>query len=209
MNKNATSVCPTLTIDKWKVKQIDQQESSKSSLEDLHDGLHIVEESGFEKYLGDIICKTGKNDKTIEERTKKGYGIINQILSILQEQCFGKYFFIVAKILRESLFINSILLNSETWYNLSKKNIDDLEELDNLLLKKIFEVPSSVPTVMLHLELGTTPIRFILKTRRMMFLHYILHEEENSLLHQFLVAQMNEPHPGDWWLTVLNDAIGT
>ena len=64
----------------------------------------------------------------------------------------------MAKILRESLFINSILLNSETWYNLSKKNIDDLEKLDNLLLKKIFEVPSSVPTVMLHLELGTTPI---------------------------------------------------
>ena len=31
-----------------------------------------------------------------------------------------------------------------------------------------------------------------------MFLHYILHE--------FLVAQINEPHPGDWWLTALNDA---
>ena len=39
-----------------------------------------------------------------------------------------------------------------------------------------------------------------------MFLHYILHEEENSLLHQFQVAQMNEPHPGDWWLTAQNVA---
>ena len=114
----------------------------------------------------------------------------------------------MAKILRDSLFINSVLLNSEIWYNLTKSNIEQLEKLDNILLKKIFElheVLSSVPILMLHLELGTMPVRFILKTRRLMFLHYILHEEETSLIHKFLIAQIEDPQPGDWWLSAIDD----
>ena len=158
------------------MNQINQIEIDKSNLEDVHDGYHVIEESGYEKYLGDVICKTGKNDRNIEARVKKGYGIIKQVTSILEELCFGKFFFTVAKILRNSLFLNSILLNSEVWYDLSMKNIAELEKLDNILLRKILEAPASVPTVMLHLELGTIPIRFILKTRRIMFLQYILKE---------------------------------
>ena len=111
----------------------------------------------------------------------------------------------MAKILRDSLFINSILLNSEVWYNLSKSNIEELEKLDNILLRKFLQVGNSVPTAMLHLELGTLPIRFILTTRRLMFLHYILQEDEESLLFSFLLAQMEDPNDGDWWLTVKNE----
>ena len=170
------TLCPSLTVDRWKEKQIDKVETNKSSVEDIHDGFHELEESSSEKYLGDIISRTGKNDENIQARYKKGLGIIKQILSILEELCFGKYFFKVAKILRDSLFINSILLNSEVWYNLSKSNIEDLEKLDNILLKKICEIPSSAPSAFLHLELGTVPIRFILKTRRLLFLQYILQE---------------------------------
>ena len=134
-----------------------------------------------QKYLGDIICNTGKNDKNIAARVKKGYGIINQIFSILEEVFFGKYYFKVAKIFRESLFINSILLNSEAWYNLSKKNIDDLEKVDNILLRKTLEVGQSVSTAFLHLELGTVPLRFIIKMRRILFLQYTYSERKRSI----------------------------
>ena len=199
------AVCPDISIDKWKTKQIDTIEIDKPSVEDEHDGLHLIEEANQEKYLGDLISNSGKNDKNIEARVKKGYGIVKQIASILEEQCFGKYFFKVAMILRESLFINSVLLNSEVWYNMSKSNIEELEKLDNILLKKILQVGTSVPSVMLHLDLGTLPIRYILKTRRLMFLQYILKEEESSLLYTFLLAQMDSPKDGDWWLTVLDD----
>ena len=197
-----SSVCPALKIDKWKVKKNKEMENNKSSLEDIHDGVYNIEDTSQEKYLGDFISSCGKNDKNIAARIKKGYGIIKQVSSILEEVCFGKYFFTVAKILRDSLFINSILLNSEAWYSLSKSNIEDLEKLDNILLRKFLEAGSSVPTVMLHLELGTLPIRFILITRRLMFLHYILQEDEQSLMNKFLIAQIEETKEGDWWLTV-------
>ena len=111
-------------------------------------------------------------------------------MSILEEVYFGKFHFKVAMLLRESLFLNSILLNSEVWYNLSVNNIESLEKLDNILLRSVFEVGQSVSTAFLHLELGTIPLRFIIKMRRILFLQYVLKEEETSLLSQFLHAQM-------------------
>ena len=198
-------VCPSLNIDKWKIKQKAALENNDPSVEDIHDGDHTIQNSNDQKYLGDVICNNGRNDKNITARVKRGIGIIQQITSILEEIYFGKYHFVVAKILRESLFINSILLNSDVWYNLTNTNIEDLEKLDNKLLRKILEVGQSVPTAFIHLELGTRPLRFIIKTRRIMFLQYILRNKESSLLSKFLAAQMEEPLPGDWWLTVKSD----
>ena len=110
------------------MRNLDNIETNKPSEEDVEDGLHSIKDSTNEKYLGDIICNSAKNDKNVEARTKKGYGIIQQIVSILQEISFGKYYFKVAKILRDSLFLNSILINSEAWYNMTRKNIEELEK---------------------------------------------------------------------------------
>ena len=101
-------------------------------------------------------------------------------MTILDDMCFGPYQFEVASILRESLLINSILSNSEVWYNLSKTEIEQLEQIDEELLRKVLETGRSTPKVMLYLEMGCLPIRFIVKKRRIMYLHYILHQEKES-----------------------------
>ena len=66
-----------------------------------------------QKYLGVIISSDGTHTKNVQERRNKGYGIINQILQILESTYFGKFHFEKALVLRESLFLSSILLNSE------------------------------------------------------------------------------------------------
>ena len=43
-----------------------------------------------EKYLGDYITSSGKNDATIEDRKNKGYGIVAEILAILDDIPLGK-----------------------------------------------------------------------------------------------------------------------
>ena len=48
---------------------------------------------GFPKYLGDIISTDGKNLNNLLARIQKGKGIINQKASILEEMCFGFYYF--------------------------------------------------------------------------------------------------------------------
>ena len=58
----------------------------------------------------------------------RGVGIVKQIENIVSDICFGKHYFKAAKTFRESLFLNSILLNSEVWYNVTKANIYELKK---------------------------------------------------------------------------------
>ena len=51
---------------------------------------------------------------------------------------------------------------------------------------------------MLYLESGCKPIRFLIMTRRLMFLHYILNEDDQSLVSRFFQAQNSQPYKDDW-----------
>ena len=119
-------------------------------------------------------------------------------MDILENICFGPYQFEVALILRNSLFLNSFWFNSEAWYNVSSSDIIELEKVDEMLLRRILECPGSTPKEMLYLELACLPIRFILMSRRILFLQTILQEGEQSLMYRFFQAQHNNPTKGDW-----------
>ena len=121
---------------------------------------------------------------------------------MLEEMCFGKYLFEVAITLRNSLFINGILTNLEVSYGLNDADIEKLEKCDEELLRYILECPSSTPKEMLYLELGATPLRYILMARRLMFHHYILNEDNESLVNRFFKLQSRKPVKNDWCLTV-------
>ena len=59
----------------------------------------------------------------------KGKGIVQRILNILEGIPFGKLFFQVAKILRSSLLLSSLLCNSETRFRVSKPELELLESV--------------------------------------------------------------------------------
>jgi hypothetical protein len=198
-------VCPDLKVDGWDIKSVDQIETKEIIMEDEHTGLHEMETVDKEKYLGDIISNDGKNTKNIAARKNRGTGIVNQIMSILEDICFGKHHFKVAMVLRGALLISSLLTNSEAWYNLSTAEIEELERVDESLMRRVLECPSSTPKEMLYLELGVSPIRSIIKSRRINFLQYILKEDKSSLIYKFLKAQLNQPTKNDWGEVVLKD----
>ena len=58
---------------------------------------------------------------------------------------------------------------------------------------------------LLYLETGNIPVRFMLKSRRLNFLWYILNEEDDTLLNRFFIAQLNHPLKGDWVSQVKSD----
>jgi hypothetical protein len=125
-------------------------------------------------------------------------------MDIFRDYSFGPYFFQVAVMFRNSMFINAILCNSEVWYNLSGANISQLEQVDETLLRRIFETGIHTPKVMLYLELGIYPIRFVIQNRRVMYLHNILSNKQ-SLQYKVFQAQLKSPCKGDWTSTVKND----
>ena len=117
-------------------------------------------------YLGDIVSQDGKNTKNVQSRVSKGMGIVTEIMDILNTVSFGTKYFEIAIILREAKLINGMLTNVEVWYGLQTKDISELEEVDKLLLRRIFQVPNSACIESLYLELGLTRIRGIIKARR-------------------------------------------
>ena len=129
---------------------------------------------------------------------------VSQIMEMMNDLCLGQYYFEAGNLLRNSLLLSTMVSNSEAWYNLTSKEITDLESVDELLLRKVLSAHSKTPKETLYLESGNTPIRFILMSRRLNFLHYILNEDENSLVRRFLQAQM-ECSKGDWITTVNAD----
>ena len=80
--------------------------------------------------------------------------------------------------------------------------IEQLEQVDENLMRKILEVGQGCPKEMLYLELGCKPIRFTIMMRRLMFFHYLLNEDSNSLIHRVLQAQIKNPSKDDFILSV-------
>ena len=181
---------------------MDEFKTGIGNLEDVLVEDHILDKVDTEKYLGDIISVDGKNTKNIAARKAKAVGIVNGINSILQDICFGSFHFEVAVMLRDSLFINSVLVNSECWYGLTENEVTELEKEDEQLLRKVLEAPSKTPKCMLYLETGCKPLRFLIMKRQMMFFHYILKEDKNSLIRRFFDSQLRNPGKNDWVLTI-------
>ena len=83
----------------------------------------MIDEVQSASYLGDVINSECTIDDTIKLRRNKSIGIKNQFSVILNSVSFGFYYAEIAFILREALFINGILTNSEIWYGTKKKHM--------------------------------------------------------------------------------------
>ena len=140
------------------------------------------------KYLGDLVSSDLKNIKNIQERVGKGIGNVNKIISTLVERPFGKHNFSAAKLMREGLLINSLLTNSESWINISEKDIENLEKCDIIILRKLLSDYGNPSKVFMYLELGIIPVRFVLMSKRINFLKYILNEHRGSMIREVYEA---------------------
>ena len=58
---------------------------------------------------------------------------------------------------------------------LTVSDIEQLEQVDETLIRKILEVGQGCPKKMLYLEMGCTPMRFTIMMRRKMFFQYLVH----------------------------------
>ena len=156
-------------------------------------------------YLGDIIQQDGKNTSNIKNRVKKGIGIVSKIMDMLNTVTYGEKYFETAATLREAELINGMLTNAEVWYGVSQTELNELEEVDKLLLRRILNAPSSVCIESLYLELGLTPINIIIKAMRINYLHYLVRLGENDMLSKVFKAQWKYPVRDDWTTTVQKD----
>ena len=197
--------CQDLFLDKWTEVAIRGEEAKDIVYQDVFEGEEMIEQKEEEKYLGDVISVDGKNIKNIKMRIKKGKGIVNRILTMIDGIGFGKQYFKIGIILRNSLLVSSMLNNSEAWYNVTSSELDLLETIDLCFLRQLLRAPKATPKEMIYLELGIIPFRDLIRARRLNFLHTILNEEDNSILSKFFKAQLKYKTKKDWVSMVFED----
>ena len=81
-----------------------------------------------EKYLGDIIDNSGKSKPNIEKRKSRGFGIVANILAIINEIPLAHWKVEAGLQLRQSMLIDGFLYNSEAWQRIEEKDIISFEK---------------------------------------------------------------------------------
>ena len=198
---NSELLCKDLSVGEWKEKIIEDPNTGKCSRSEYFNGNVKMEKKQEQLYLGDIISSNGTHTKNVQQRSNKGIGVINQISQILESTYFGKYHFEVASVLRESLFLSSLLLNSEAWVGYTDKDVRILEQCDEILLGKILDCEANTSNALKYLELGIVPIRFEIMKRKLAFLQYILKQDKKSMMFQVLKATQENPTKNDFVMT--------
>ena len=95
-------------------------------------------------------------------------------MNMLENIPLWQHHFRIALLIRESIFLNSILTNVEIWYGLNNTEIKQLEDLDLNLLRRFLNTPFSVPSEAVYLELRCLNILTIIETKRLIYLHCLV-----------------------------------
>ena len=90
---------------------------------------------------------------------------------------------------------------------MTKDQYVKLERIDELFMRRLFNVQISVPKESLYIESGVLPLTFLMKVRRLMYLWNILNLSEKELVYKFYTAQKLSSDKDDWVLQVRKDAV--
>ena len=164
-----------------------------------------MKNSKQETYLGDIIHESGSIKPNIEKRKSKGYGITSNILAIVNEIPLAQWRTEAGLNLRQAMLVNGTLFNSEAWHGVTKKDIILLEKVDESLLRGLLQAHPKIPLEALFLETKSIPIRYILASRRLMYLHNILQRDPNEMVRKIFEAQKTDTSTGDFVELVKED----
>ena len=89
------------------------------------------------KYLGNLITSDAKQDKNVASRITRAWSYLAEKGALLNELSSGRRKTEVGVMLREAMFINGVLYNSESWHGVTEKHVDKLEMVDKNLMRFI------------------------------------------------------------------------
>jgi hypothetical protein len=123
---------------------------------------------------------------------------MSEIIAILHDVPLGKYRTKVGLQLRQAMFVNGILFNSEVWNFISKEDIKKLEAIDHQIMRVICDSHAKTAIEYLYLETGEKPLRHIITNRRLLNLHHILKKDDTELIKRVFWAQQEHTTSGDF-----------
>ena len=175
VNKKAQTCTPTLKIGDQYVKEV----------------------SEF-KTLGDYVNCKGNHNTNIEARVNSSKAVTTNMLALCNEVTIGFFRIEILLILYRSVFVQSMIFNSEAWTRLSAANITSLQTAQLKCLKRIMRTASSTPNCFLYLELGVLPIQYEIHKRKLRFLYHILSLPSSDPVHEMYNELKKYPYARNW-----------
>jgi hypothetical protein len=134
----------------------------------------------------------------VDDRIKSGNACVVNIFSIVQDTTFGCHTIETILLLYNSLFLATVLYNSQSWSSLSKKETEKLKICQMSFLKRIVKAPRSAPNAVVLLELGVLPIEYEIYSKKLMFLQHILKLDFTDPVRRVYYEQMNYVNEKNW-----------
>ena len=159
---------------------------------------HTLNEVKESKVLGDIFNNNGDNTSMIEKRVNLSYGVINSILAMCNEATMGSHRMEVLLLLYKSVFVPTVISNSQSWSHITEKDITKLKTSQLRCLKRFMRTSSSTPNTFLFLELGVLPIEHEIHIKQLAFLHNFLNRPEEDPVHRMYKQQLTNPFEDNW-----------
>ena len=155
------------------------------------------------KHLGDIISTTGSNNLLINDRTKKGKGIIISALSICNDITLGHFYIKAVLFVYKPIFLSTVLFNSQAWSNITTTQLLQLQTVQLKYFKRTMQVPNSCPNAFTFLELGILPIKYEIHKRQLMFLHHLVNLPPDQPMFQILQRQKQLLFEKNWYNNIV------
>merc|ERR1711954_199837 len=139
------------------------------------------------------------------KRCNKAIGLRTRLRSIISDISLGSLHFGICLIMRQAVYINSILVNCESWNYLSKNQIAKLEASDASFNQICFNSCSKVVQDAFYIKMGIIKRCHIIAQRHILFLHNILKRDTQSILRRVYELQRMKATKFDWAQTVANN----
>ena len=97
-----------------------------------------------------------------------------------------------------TVFIQTILFNSEAWSNIQINEIEKLKVVQLKYLKRVLKVPTCCPNAFVYLELGVLPIEQEIHLKKLSFLWKILNTPEDDPVRSMYNFQNKFPAEQCW-----------
>ena len=187
-----------LTVDKWKVTHEDVPGESTDEIVEIYEGEVTIDRVEEQRYLGFVLSNTGNNMVNINHIKKKAKGTIRRIFNRLNSLNLQKYYFECAIVFMNTMLRCSILFACETYYNLKESELRQLERIEEGFLRELLKTSTGCPITQLYLEVGQYPARYEIFKIRILYLKYILNQDQDGMLYKFFQIQLKSPSKRDW-----------
>ena len=130
IGKEENCISSELLVDNWNQEYIEDVRTGEYKLVERYSGEVPIGRASEYKYLGFIISAKGDNMANINSIRKKSIGITRTLVQKLEDMKLKQYYFECAMVYFNVILRGSILYASETYYNLTEKNLRSIERIE-------------------------------------------------------------------------------